>query len=168
MKSNELPTRLNRNRYMNDYLIQLQQLVGPQVSEADLTTAEFAVEVEKARATRSEATCGCVYLPFEARLLDGFRNFVSLLYAKNDGPIYIWTEETRYCGALKVQSISQVNFGFDYEINDNGLIAFLAENLEDRLLLMFGEEGDGLELTVETEGPNWLGVVDSLKTNGLD
>ena len=53
-----------------------------------------------------------------------------------------------------------MNFNFPFNINEEGIIAFVTNDVADRMLLEFSINSVGQEvLIVETQGPNWASAM---------
>lgn len=145
---------------MKPYLDELTALLGRPVSADELGSLEEAEQLrelsQKFRAPEPKS----FDILFSARCSDRFRRFVDRLHSGNPSSVYIWTPKTIICGALRVPSIASIRFDFEFDINADGILAFSTSDLVDSLLLDFSLSLAGEEiLTVETQGPNWQGIV---------
>jgi hypothetical protein len=145
---------------MKDHLKELTTLVGHPVYEEDLESLEKTdalVELNRERFAGSNSSY--CEVSFSDRLSERFNFFVEKLHVLNPSPIYIWIERTNMCGTLRVPSICTINFGFEFNIERNGVFSFVTENLKDMLVMDFFISGDGEQrLDLETHGHNWGGV----------
>lgn len=65
-------------------------------------------------------------------------------------------KKSNYCGLYKISSINMVDFSFPFNVNQEGIVVFLAEDINDKLLLDFSCNSQGKEvLEVESQGKNW-------------
>ncbi|WP_319941273.1 hypothetical protein [Leptospira sanjuanensis] len=97
-------------------------------------------------------------IPFEEKNSEKFSRFLNTLYSKNQLPIYIWTEFSNDCGVYRISSILDFNSYFTFEVNADGLIHLLSENLDDELIFDFTEDNNERLLEIELSGANWIQV----------
>ena len=85
-----------------------------------------------------------------------FQMFVHALGQLNPSPVYVWTPLSNVCGLLRPVSLSEVNFGFDFAVNPEGILVIMTADLLDKMLLDYsaGEAGEEL-LEVEIAGERW-------------
>ncbi|WP_078127461.1 hypothetical protein [Leptospira alexanderi] len=97
-------------------------------------------------------------IPFEEKNSERFNRFLNNLYSKNQLSIYIWTEFSNDCGVYRIPSILDFNSHFVFEVNTDGLIQLLSENLDDELIFDFTEDNNERLLEIELSGANWIQV----------
>lgn len=144
---------------MNSYLAELAVLTRRRVVADELGTAEEAARVRECARGFSGQAAACLEVPFAERMTERFRAFAQRLQAANASSIYVWTPRTIDCGALVVPTLMAIHFDFDFTINEDGILSFMATDFEDRLLLDFSTSALGNELMkIETQGRNWAAV----------
>lgn len=70
-------------------------------------------------------------------------------------PVYVWTPLTTDCGAHAPVRLSELDLGFPFDLNPEGILTVLAEDLGNRMLLDWYEEGGVELLDVEVAGARW-------------
>ena len=96
---------------------------------------------------------------FDLRKSKRFKQFIANLDKANNRPVYIWTEKSNVCGLYKASSIKAINFSFKFDVNDDGMVIFLTEDCNDRLLLDFYiDYKERKMLDLEVKGKNWFSV----------
>jgi hypothetical protein len=94
-------------------------------------------------------------IPFGQKSDKRFKGFIERLTAANPSSIYLWTAYATDCGALKLGSLSSVDFEFAFDASEQGIFSLLTTDSADRLLLEFHEDGGRLILDVEVQGEHW-------------
>lgn len=87
-----------------------------------------------------------------------FLEYIKKLQKLNDQSIYIWTNNANGLGLYRADSLSAITWGFPFEINE-GIIVFIASDLEDKLIFDFFLDEKNNELVeIEAQGKNWSKV----------
>lgn len=151
-----LHEKLQQKLYLKEYLKELSALAGQTVRADDLGSLEHAAAM-RMNAKKSDVKATVVYkASFSDRSSERFKKFLRGLKDANSSAIYIWTPRTISCGALLAPSLNAINFDFDFNINDEGILAFTTSDLEDRLLLDFSSTPTGEQvMNIEIQGTNW-------------
>lgn len=152
--SRSLRRKLSTQRYMEE----LSCLTGGNVSPGDLCSIEATMNIQERVLFFSGLPCSHADIDFFDKTSFRFYDFISRLEALNDSRVYIWTPRTVDCGAFLGGKIGGINFEFNHDINDEGILVFLTEDLQDRLLLDFYVDDGSYRLRVEVQGNNWFGV----------
>lgn len=145
---------------MKSYLELLSTLTGRSIAEKDLCSLEDVIAMRE----RSLASLPQPTASFDAAFVDlssdRFAQFICRLKAANTAPVFVWTVQTIYCGALFLPSIDAVlELDFEAISQGEGVISFSTDQPKDRLLLDFDEIQSGQKMiAIETQGPNWLNV----------
>ena len=155
--SAKLQKKLNLSRYLHE----LSSLIGRSI-EADELGAPVG-----ATAIREEVGLKFGSLPtqssiisFSERCSGRFNGFIQRLGELNPLPVYVWTPRTVSCGTFLVSSLASINFNFDFDINEEGMLVFLSSDLKDKLLLDFSRLSAGNQImTIETQGERWGRVI---------
>lgn len=159
MPISSFSTKTRQKINIRSYLDELASLVGHSVNADDLGSIEQAVLMREASQKFVGQPSLCCQIAFEERSSMRFSDFVSRLYGANPASVYIWTPRTITCGVFLVPSVSAIKYDFDFDINADGVLAFLTSDLEDRLVLDFSESHTGEKImSVETQGLNWGAV----------
>ena len=161
MLNPSLSERLRKKQYMSQYLSELSILMGYPVQAGELGGLDQAGEIRAAVLAGTAAQAGSRFeLSFSEVASERFKRYLQRLIASNPSPVYVWTPRTIDCGALTVDSLLRMNFNFPFNINEEGIIAFVTNDVADRMLLEFSINSVGQEvLIVETQGPNWASAM---------
>lgn len=160
MSSPSLSTRLRRNLHLKRYLKELSALMERSVQAEELGSLEQAAAMRTAAQGFLEKSTTQYEISFSDRSSERFKRFLQSLTDANPSSVYVWTPDTIDCGALLVPSLDAIRFDFDFDINDDGILAFLTSDLGDRLLLDFSRTPTGEQvMKIETQGANWGGVI---------
>lgn len=146
---------LGRKAHLPHHLAELRNLVRREVSEADLLSLEDTNALrEKAKANRP-SPLSRVEVPFSDKNGARFAALVDQMRC-DERSVYIWTPLSNVCGLLRPVHLSEVNFGFEFDINPEGILVILTSDLVDKLLLDFSDN-DAAErvIEIETSGPRW-------------
>lgn len=134
--------------------------MGRTVQANELGSLDQAAEMRVAAQKFVAQPLARYEIKFSERKSERFRKFLQGLTDANPSSVYVWTEHTIDCGALLVASLAEINFDFDFAINDEGILAFTTSDLADSLLLDFSRTPAGEQvMMVETQGPNWASAV---------
>lgn len=158
MTSPELARKLRKHHSTESYLQELEQLVGRPVDRSELSDFSHVDSVIQRWRGLSSLPRRSFELGFEEKKTPHFTNFVERLVAANGSPVYIWTQRAFDCGILGPFPLSEIDFGFDYSLNGDGLVSFLTTDFEDRLVLNFFEAAGAKKLEVEVQGRSWSNV----------
>lgn len=146
--------RLERNSELRNYLAQLGELIGHEVTADQIGSLK---DVEKLRAKASEIKhCPKMIevIPPEDLKSARFASLVQRLEALNSKPVSIWLSATSSCGVFYIPKVSEFNFGFNFSEIPEGVVALLTEDGKDKLLLDF----DSKEVELELQGEMWGSV----------
>ncbi|MFA4796618.1 hypothetical protein Q2296_19040 [Leptospira kirschneri] len=150
---------LKKFRYklsMPKYIAEISQLTNNPFDKTNLLTLN---QTESIRRSPSKIKVMRKFeIPFEEKNSERFSKFLNNLYSKNQLSIYIWTELSNDCGVYRIPSILDFNYHFVFEVNTDGLIQLLSENLDDELIFDFTEDNNERLLEIELSGANWIKV----------
>jgi hypothetical protein len=153
-------TRLRRQLRLKRYLGELSALTGRSVKADELGDLEQVVALRAAAQKLLEDAPAQFEISFSDRTSERFKRFLKSLAAANPSSVYLWTPDSIDCGVLLVPSLDAINFAFDFNINDDGILSFTTSDLNDRLLLDFSSTPAGEQvMTVETQGPHWARAI---------
>jgi len=145
---------------MKKYLEELSVFAGHPVKSADLGSAEQAASIREAARKFSVSDAASSEIAFVDRSSERFKQYIKRLHDANPSQVYVWTPRTIDCGVLLVPSLSAIDFDFDFAVNEEGILVFLTDDLEDRLLLdFFIAPTDEKRMKIETQGANWGEVI---------
>jgi hypothetical protein len=148
--------KLKRKLGLKAHLAELAAVLGRPVGVEELGTPQQAVGLRDGAKGLASQPVTTFEMPFADRMSERFRAFVAKLHAANPSPIYVWIPTTIDCGAILLPSVVDINFGFDFEINDEGILSFVTADLADRLLLdLFVSSAGDQRMRVEIQGANW-------------
>ncbi|GAA4340057.1 hypothetical protein GCM10023165_19790 [Variovorax defluvii] len=151
--------KLRQRLYLKEYLKELAALTGRPVQCGDLLSLEQTADLQAARQKCGVEAAVSTDILFSDRGSERFGAFLRRLHDANPSAIYVWTPRTIDCGALLVPSLSAIQWGFDFAVNEEGILAFVTSDLADRLLLDFSElPTDEQRMKIEIQGPNWGSV----------
>lgn len=152
--------KLRKKLSMKMYLKELTVLAGRPVQANELGSVEKAVSVRKAGQKFSTLDAASFEIPFADLSSERFRRFVRKLYNANPSSVYVWSPRTIDCGVFLMPSIAAINFDFDFEINEEGILVFLTNDLKDRLLVDFFILSQSHKRSkVEVQGNNWGEII---------
>lgn len=141
---------------MKRHLAELGALTGRVVRSDELGSPEQAVAMSQAAQKFIGQSASRFEIKFSDKRSERFRIYIQSLMEANPSPIYVWIEHTKECGALLVPSLDGIDFNFDFDINDDGVLAFSTNDGADALLLDFSNTLEGEQvLTVLARGVNW-------------
>lgn len=154
------PAELKRKLGLKAHLAELALVLGRPVCVEELGTPKEAAALREGSRNLALQPVMAFEMPFADRMSVRFQAFIAKLHAANPSPIYVFIPSTIDCGAILVPSLTDINFGFDFKINDEGVLSFVTADLADRLLLdlFVSSAGDQL-MTLETQGANWMQVI---------
>jgi hypothetical protein len=159
MSADRLGQRLRQLQARDQYLKELEALAGRPVHVRELTSPQDAAAVQTAAQKFIKMSKRVLEMPFAELRSPDFQRFAAALALQNPSPVWIWTPRTEVMGMLRVDSLQQVNFGFDFSINTEGILSLLTADLEDSLLLDFSISDVGEQrVQVEIQGTNWEAV----------
>jgi len=149
-----LSRKLSYKTQMSRYLSQLSGLAGKSVEESDLGSIEELDELKP----KLKKFIGQEKILFEIELKDirsdRFRHFLKSLERMNHLPVFVWIERTNVCGTFRLPSISRINTEFTVELIPEGIVSFVTEDLEDRLVFDFDD--NWVEIAIQ--GADWINV----------
>ncbi len=152
--------KLRQKLYMQRYLEELSALAGYPVQATELGSLAQAASIRDASQKFNAQSSRSTEIPFADKCSERFKKFIQMLYSANASSIYIWTPRTINCGTFLASSIEAVKFGFDFTVNQEGVLVFESSDLQDRLLLdFFVSPADEQMLKIEVQGLNWGDVV---------
>lgn len=151
--------KLRQKLNLKKYLSELSTLTGRAVQSDELGSLAQVNSIREAGQKFREQPGKSCEIPFSDRTSERFKGFVEALHNANPSPIYLWTPRTIWCGALLLPSLEAVRFGFNFAVNEEGILVFLTSDLEDRLLLDFsGSPSAEQTMKLEVQGANWAKV----------
>lgn len=151
---------LKKYRYnIESYLNELSAIVGREVGENELEslTLTHMIQVEAKEKFSGQET---LFFEYSSEYVksENFKKFIQSLIALNPSPVYVWTEKTNFCGALKVNSLLEINFESFELLNNDEIAVLLTSDLNDRLLVDPFEENGLKFMGIELQGNSWREV----------
>lgn len=151
--------KLRQKLHLKKYLEELSLLAGYSVSEKEIVGLKQTQEICQASLKFDVQPVARYKVPFSEKLDDRFKEFIQKLSNANSSPLLVWTPRTIMCGTFRIPSLDKINWNFDFCINKEGVLAFLTEDICDRLLLDFSCSSSGTqELIIEVQGEHWLKI----------
>lgn len=156
MQYHQATQKRQRKLYLRQYLSELTALAGRDVLEDELGSVDEAVHMrELAKATLGERH-EVAQIAFSEIFSNRFKKFIAKLTKANESAVLVWTPRTIFCGTFRVPSLEAVCFGFNFDINPEGIITFMTERMEDGMILDFSVDDQGGQiLQIETQGAHW-------------
>jgi hypothetical protein len=140
------------------YLKELNLLTRQMVEAKDLITIEDTVRIiHKRKEISNTIPFEKLTLSFEAK--DRLSSYLAKMAEIKKGKVYLFTEYSKNCGALLLNSLNDFNHKFSFNDEHSGIISFLSEDLKDKLVLDFYVENDKYILELETQGFVWNSVL---------
>lgn len=145
-----------RKKNLHLYMSELKFLSFMPVDEDQVSHVEKVEQIRAGQGKIKEFPISRFSIPFTERLTKRFGEFVEKLNEENSNKVYIWTENSNRCGLFAANNIKEVNFEFPFDVNSEGIIVLLSENIEDKMLLDFYLDVNGQQmLEVELQGRCW-------------
>lgn len=137
------------------YLAELEVLLGRKVDRSELMSLDDTERLASEGRKNPRAPKRTIDLRFEDLTAPAFKVLILDLSKRNPGGVFVWTPRTRACGLLPTVPITEVNFGFPFSVNSEGMLQLVSKDLEDDLVLDFEEVGDTKVVQGELSGKNW-------------
>lgn len=154
MIDSPLKIKFLKKKHLNSYLGELEKLALQKVDVSKLVLDR--IDVLKEAAIRLSNNQGEFFqIPFEEKRGVDFKIYINRLKSVNSGKVYLWTDYSNYCGLLLLDDLTQLNLEFGFHDEHSGIMTLLAENLKDKLILDWSEEGGRRMLEIESYGENW-------------
>ena len=154
--SEKLRQKLNINKYLEELAV----LAGRTVQAGELGGVEQAASIREVGKKFSVSEASSSEISFVDRSTERFKDFIKRLHGENPSPVYVWSPRTIDYGTLLLPSLGAIKFDFDFAVNEEGILVFLTNDLEDRLLLdFFILPTDEKRLKIETQGTNWGSII---------
>ncbi|MGI6339278.1 MAG: hypothetical protein ACOXZV_07885 [Bacteroidales bacterium] len=156
---NILYRKVKGKSILNSYLEELNLIVRVKLSEKDLIPLE---ETEHLISRRKQISKSIPQKKVKLKFEDKARlyGYLNALESVRNGKIILFTEYSKYCGALLLNSFNDINYDFSFDDEHSGIVSILSENLNDKLLLDFYEEDGSFFIEVETQGHLWNCIFD--------
>jgi hypothetical protein len=157
----DLEKLIRYKRNIKLYLNELRELSLEVPLESDLLSLEAT---EQIRSGSKEALKGQhtrkIRLDFNEKNTERFKNYVANLHRLNPEPVFIWIARTNTCGLYSVSSLLKFNFDFSFDVNKEGLIVLLANDMNDTIILDFScdESKSRNELEIDVCGDRWASI----------
>lgn len=154
-----LNSLLRKNAILKDYLIELSILFDKEITAEDLSLSSEASKIASNISGFEMQFSNKFTIPFSDMYQPRFINYIDNLDAKLSLPIFVFTPHSLICGFMQAQSLRHINFKFPFEINKDGILIFITNDLSNRLSLDFYVSQSGVEtVQVEVQGPDWQAI----------
>jgi len=138
------------------YLAELGQLMRRAVGAGELLPLEETHTIRERASKFKRTPLRKQELPFSDRETTRFHAMIEQLSTLNSASIYVWTPRAYICGLHRLVPLHEINFQFAFDINREGILSLLTEDLRNGLLLDFSEEVAGVRtLEIELSGESW-------------
>jgi hypothetical protein len=156
----DISNKLALRKSLTEYLLELKQITGENVKTDSLSSVESLERIREASlAVFQNMNKSKFIVRFDEKDSKKFKDFIANLSKANSSSVYIWTNRANLHGLCKIASINSIDFSFPFNINPDGVIVFLTEDLKDKLLLDFYRDSKEQEiLEIELQGENWASV----------
>lgn len=155
MSSITSSARLRKALNMKRHLHELSSIVGRSVIADELEDVAATNKIKESQLGFPELEITRFEIPLSQKSDKRFKGFIERLTDANPASIYLWTEYATDCGALKLGSLSSVNFEFTFDASEQKIFSLLTTDFADQLLLEFHEEDGRLILDFEVQGEHW-------------
>lgn len=156
---NNINDKIQFKKTINSYLLEIKEFIGTDITPNLLSSREDMEEIRNKSYVLNDLEKLNFVMNFDLRKSKRFKQFIANLDKANNRPVYIWTEKSNVCGLYKASSIKAINFSFKFDVNDDGMVIFLTEDCNDRLLLDFYiDYKERKMLDLEVKGKNWFSV----------
>jgi hypothetical protein len=141
------------------YLAELKQFTGINVDSKSLSSIEEVERIREQSLVLNDLKMSRFSMRFSDRNSEQFKKFIESLKKANSNSIYIWLYGSNLHGLFKVASIDVINFSFPFNVNQDGIVIFLASDFNDKLLLDFYCDSEDQEiLEIELRGKHWSSI----------
>jgi hypothetical protein len=152
----KLAQKLQALHALKNYLFVLSELTQREVKKSDLISLEETIEITQRAKPIRESPVRRFEIDFNAKNTGRFKAFIGNLAKAKPQPVYVWSDGASVCGYFQVSSLLEIDFGFAYKIDVNGVFVFMSQDLKDELLIDFYENQTGeRRLIVEVYGQVW-------------
>ncbi|CAN5639785.1 hypothetical protein BH11PSE7_BH11PSE7_22920 [soil metagenome] len=158
MSSSISSLSLRKSVNMKRHLHELGSFVGRSVTADELEDVAATNKIKEGQLGFSVFELVRFEIPFSQKTDKRFKEFIERLTAANPASIYLWTAHATDCGALKLGSLSSVNFDFSFDASEQSLFSLLTTDFADRMLLEFHEESGRQILVIEVQGKHWSSI----------
>lgn len=150
---------LRRKLAMSEHLRQLSYLMSREVEESELLPPKEAKRIREILTETPREPDGTFEISFQDKQSSDFKAYLSGLTNANPSPVQVWVSTTIECGILVAPSLQAISWDFGFAANADGILSLLTADLNDSLLLDFGEDDRRVaRLTVDVYGRNWGSV----------
>lgn len=149
----------NNLNNLDDYILELKEFTGININSELLSSTKDMEEIRQKSMILKNKPEKTFSISFEEKSSLKFKDFVRKLYILNDSPVYIWTKKSNIHGLYKAKSINSLNYSFTFDVNVEGIVVFLTENLEDKIILDYYKDNYGKKLLdITLKGQQWSSI----------
>ena len=146
--------------FVSSYLSELETLTGRNISREDLLPLKELEVVREQSKVIDEMPLSRFELDFADKESTRFSDFIVKLHESCNKPFFIWTEKSNTCGLYQIDNLLQLDLGFPFEINPEGIIQVIAVDFSNLIVFDFSLESPTKKLLeIETQGTEWAAVV---------
>jgi hypothetical protein len=150
--------RIALTRNLGRHLTELSRVLRRDIRCEDLMSVEETERILYRSKATPRAAGWKLTVPFEEKGLPWFLALIRALESAHPGRVLLWTPLASACGLPKSVALAEIDFGFSFDLNPEGILEVLTEDLENRLILDYAMEGNRAMLEVEVSGLHWAGV----------
>jgi hypothetical protein len=141
--------RLFGKKYLISYLQELNKIIVNKVSQSDLLSIEETDEILKYKFSSNSTTSFKILFNNK----EDFKKIINKYIEIDNNKYYVFTSYWFDCGALKINILSDFNFDFYFDDEHSGIISFIREDIMQKIILDYYEEGDCKFLDIEIYPP---------------
>jgi hypothetical protein len=147
--------RLAYKRELPRHLTVLGKLLNRQVNAQNLLSLDETDAIRERSKSVVRRPSSRFTIRFSDKTGPRFQALIRTLQDRNPSPVLVWTLSADVCGFPRPVQLSEIDFGFEFDLEPNGVLVFITEDLCDKLLLDYFEEDGERLLEVELSGAHW-------------
>lgn len=148
---------LQRNILLQKYIFEVNNLLSFETTQSNLLSIEDTDIIrDKAKLLRNKPKSYARMLFSNKRKL---KEYINELKQLEDGELLMLITDSYYCGAVRVPSLSDFNYNFEFSAEHCGIVSFIRSDISNELLIDFYEQGGEQFIEVEAFGDTWSKVV---------
>lgn len=156
--------KISYKRNIKEYLRQLDTLLKVDVSGSSLESIDNTNRIANSFGLGSCAESFKKTIEFKKKESGGFLLFLDCLYQLDSSSVYVWTELTKHCGTMEIESVRHIDTGVGENITSSGVITFVSKSMRNSLTFDIEVEEDGRSfLEIEINGYDWPRCADRLE-----
>lgn len=146
--------RIQGKLYLSQYLKELEALTI--IDKSSLEERLLSIETTSSLPQINRAVFHKKQIRFDEK--QRLRELFTKLANCKDGHAFLLTDYSKFCGALKLNTILEFDVNFLFGDEHQGMVVISLEDNSNELLLDFFEEGSERKMEVEIFGEDWPSV----------